>query len=121
LNEILTQSASKGSQARSMVFRLGELFCGPGGLALGALQARLRANAKEYAIAPVWANDYDEDACETYRNNICRDKPEHVVHKDVHKLDMDELAAIDALAFGFPCNDFSAVGEKKGTNGTYGP
>ena len=31
------------------------------------------------------------------------------------------MTEIDALAFGFPCNDFSVVGEKKGINGVYGP
>ncbi len=107
--------------AKSVVFRLGELFCGPGGIALGAVAAKVRANGKEYSIAPAWANDYDKDACETYRNNICPARPHKVVHKDVHKLDMEELPDIDALAFGFPCNDFSVIGEKKGTNGTYGP
>ena len=34
---------------------------------------------------------------------------------------MEQLAAIDALAFGFPCNDYSVVGEQKGMNGTFGP
>ncbi len=31
------------------------------------------------------------------------------------------MGDIDALAFGFPCNDFSVVGEQKGFNGTFGP
>ena len=34
---------------------------------------------------------------------------------------MDQLAPIDALAFGFPCNDYSVVGEQKGMDGTFGP
>ena len=34
---------------------------------------------------------------------------------------LDGLPEIDALAFGFPCNDFSVVGEQKGFDGTYGP
>ena len=34
---------------------------------------------------------------------------------------MSQLAPIDALAFGFPCNDYSVVGEQKGMNGTFGP
>lgn len=34
---------------------------------------------------------------------------------------MSQLASIDALAFGFPCNDYSVVGEQKGMNGTFGP
>lgn len=102
-------------------YRLGELFCGPGGLALGATQARVVKGKAKYRIVPVWANDFDRDTCDTYRNNICSDKPEKVVCEDVHKLDFSRLGGIDALAFGFPCNDFSVVGEKKGTNGTYGP
>jgi DNA (cytosine-5)-methyltransferase 1 len=104
-----------------VIFKLGELFCGAGGLGLGALQAKVHTNGTDYSIASVWANDYDEDACETYRNNICKDQPDIVIHKSVNDLKMDTLEAIDGLAFGFPCNDFSALGEKKGTNGTYGP
>ena len=34
---------------------------------------------------------------------------------------MDQLADIDALAFGFPCNDYSVVGEQRGMDGVYGP
>ena len=34
---------------------------------------------------------------------------------------MSQLAPIDALAFGFPCNDYSVVGEQKGMDGTFGP
>ena len=37
------------------------------------------------------------------------------------KMNMNKLAPIDALAFGFPCNDYSVVGEQKGMNGVYGP
>ena len=38
-------------------FRLGELFCGPGGLALGATTAEIAD--PEYRIIHKWANDYD--------------------------------------------------------------
>src|SRR5690606_30872283 len=33
----------------------------------------------------------------------------------------EELSDIDGFAFGFPCNDFSVVGERKGIGGTFGP
>lgn len=102
-----------------MKFRLGELFCGPGGIALGAKNARI-ANEK-FAIVHQWANDYDADTCSTYRINICPDRPNSVHHKDIRKFNMNRLARIDALAFGFPCNDYSVVGEQKGMNGVYGP
>lgn len=100
-------------------FRLGELFCGPGGLALGAVKAGI--SDPSYKIVHQWANDYDLDTCNTYRRNICPDNKDSVVHGDVRKLDIDSLGEIDALAFGFPCNDFSVVGEQKGFDGEYGP
>ncbi|MDR3153088.1 MAG: DNA cytosine methyltransferase [Deltaproteobacteria bacterium] len=103
------------------VFRLGELFCGPGGLARGALDARAAGNACE--IRHGWATDNDPDACATYALNICGGDSSTVVCEDVRKLDfarLERLAGVDCLAFGFPCNDFSLVGEKKGTGGDYG-
>ena len=62
-----------------------------------------------------------QDTCKTYTRNICRDKPKSVIHEDVRKLNIDTLSKINALAFGFPCNDYSIVGEQKGMDGVYGP
>lgn len=89
---------------------------------------------KQHAIkiTPVWAVDKDLSACKTYRHNI---HPKHpattdyqtgpVINADVNeKTLLDRLAkisAIDILSFGFPCNDFSLIGEKKGLEGEYGP
>lgn len=101
------------------VFRLGELFCGPGGLAYGAANAKIER--KNYGITHAWANDYDSDTCRTYRHNICPNEPDSVICGDVRKLDLESLPPIDALAFGFPCNDFSVVGEQKGFDGKFGP
>lgn len=100
-------------------FKLGELFCGPGGLALGATTAQI--SDKSYKIVHKWANDYDSDTCKTYRRNICPNDEESVICGDVRKLDIDSLGPIDAFAFGFPCNDFSVVGEQKGFDGVFGP
>lgn len=102
-----------------MIFKLGELFCGPGGIAWGALHADIGNN--EYKIVHQWANDYDKDTCETYRYNICRDNPKSVYHKDIREFNLENLPKIDALAFGFPCNDYSVVGEQKGMDGVFGP
>lgn len=101
------------------IFKLGELFCGPGGLAWGATHARI--DNHDFKIVHEWANDYDYDTCRTYIRNICPDTPETVICDDVRKLNLTTLPAIDALAFGFPCNDFSVVGEQKGFDGKYGP
>lgn len=103
-----------------MNFRLGELFCGPGGLGLGATEASFIHNNQTYSVSHEWANDYDKDTCDTYRHNVAKDKG-NVIHEDIRKLNLNELTEIDALAFGFPCNDFSVVGEQKGIDGVYGP
>ena len=102
-----------------MPFRLGELFCGPGGIAWGATHADI--GDPKFRIVHQWANDYDASTCETYRHNICPNAPQTVYHEDIRKFDMGKLAPIDALAFGFPCNDYSVVGEQKGMDGVYGP
>lgn len=102
------------------VFRLGELFCGPGGLAWGAKHATI-ADAPEYKIIHEWANDFDSYTCATYAKNICDGDSSSVYCQDVKTLDLDKLSEIDAFSFGFPCNDFSLVGEQKGFDGTFGP
>jgi DNA (cytosine-5)-methyltransferase 1 len=94
------------------IFKLGELYCGPGGLACGAL--RSTSDDRHYKLVHAWANDYDEDTCQTYRKNICRDNPNSVHCGDVRNLDIKSLGKIDAFAYGFPCNSFSNVGEHKG-------
>lgn len=122
--------------APALEFRMGELFSGPGGMALGA---RLAAKAvRGITLRHAWANDYDLDTCNTYRRNIL--EPEYgpgakvvttstevpdvggaVIHQNVHELNIDALGAINGFAFGFPCNDYSLVGEWKGLHGSYGP
>ncbi len=93
-------------------FKLGELFCGPGGLAHGALTAQSDDNT--FGIQHAWANDWDADTCQTYINNICPDNPDSVYCGDVRDLDISTLGEIDAFAYGFPCNSFSNVGEHEG-------
>lgn len=94
------------------VYRLGELFCGPGGLACGAL--RSTSNDGKLSLSHAWANDYDSDTCETYRKNICPEDPDSVYCGDVRELEIDKLGEIDAFCYGFPCNSFSNVGKHKG-------
>lgn len=87
--------------------RFGELFCGPGGMGYGLSQA---------GFTPKWAIDIDPNACDTYAANVGG----HAINKPVEDVNFDELDEVDGLAFGFPCNDFSMVGEKLGTGGYFG-
>lgn len=102
-----------------MIYRLGELFCGPGGLAWGAMHADI--GNPEYGIKHAWANDFDQNTCKTYARNICPEAKKTVFCQDIRKFNLNKLEGIDALAFGFPCNDYSVVGEQKGMDGVYGP
>jgi DNA (cytosine-5)-methyltransferase 1 len=106
-----------------MEYKMGELFCGPGGLGIAAKNAEVSDPETEnsYSIAHQWATDKHEDSCKTYRRNICPDDPESVICAPIEDLDLEELPPIDCLSFGFPCNDFSQVGEKHGFDGEYGP
>jgi len=98
--------------------RLGELFSGPGGIALGAHYA---ADKNGVHLEHAWANDYDADSVGTYLKNIPGASESSVICSDVRDLDFSEMSQITGLAFGFPCNDFSLVGEQKGVRGNYGP
>jgi len=107
-----------------MKFRLGELFCGPGGLAIGATQSSIvnKETNEIYSIKHQWASDYHSETCQTYERNI---QGGQVFCADVQDLIKDDISMsvlddIDAFAYGFPCNDFSIVGETKGFNGQYG-
>lgn len=127
---------------------MGELFCGPGGLASGAFEARFRNEEFDLAIEHCWASDFDEDACKSFALNFCDtsnlQEAKSVVCEDVKKLSESDFASleeislrkaealgrdvssrpfniIDVIAFGFPCNDFSIIGEHKGFDGSYGP
>ena len=106
---------------KEIKFRLAELFSGPGGLALGAIRSFAENKDTIYGIEPIWANDYDADTCKTYARNIHNGNDKSVICADVQEIDFGEVPKFDALAFGFPCNDFSVVGEQKGFGGKFGP
>lgn len=110
-----------------MIFKKGELFNGPGGLSLGAQSAIVihPETKEEFKIKHTWSNDYDSNACKTYAMNICKNEDDpSVICGPVEKLPIGNrnvLSDIDCFTFGFPCNDYSQVGEQKGLTGTFGP
>ena len=53
-----------------MIFTLGELFSGPGGLAKGAINVGFQHEGELFGVNHGWANDFDSDSCNTYINNI---------------------------------------------------
>lgn len=99
------------------VLTVGEMFSGPGGIGI----ALNRAQESGFSFRHVWATDYDPDTCRTYRENVLKKDPKALcICEDVRKLDIDALPPADGFLYGFPCNDFSLVGETKGLHGNYG-
>jgi DNA (cytosine-5)-methyltransferase 1 len=112
-----------------VVFKVGELYSGPGGVGMGAAHAEVIKDGRLFTTEPAWVNDFDKDSCETWKRNVLQYYQDYkgfegdceIIHGDVRQINIDGLADVDGLMFGFPCNDFSIVGEHKGFDGDFGP
>lgn len=78
-----------------------DFFCGAGGLGMGFKQAGFR-------IAGAW--DFDRYAVESYGNNV---SPK-VRLTDVTQMSWSDIPYADVWTFGFPCQDISSAGRRKG-------
>lgn len=77
------------------------LFAGVGGICLGF---------KNAGIDIVFANDFDKNACITYRENF----KHGIVEGPIEKVDVKDIPDADMVLFGFPCTSFSVAGYRKG-------
>ena len=100
-------------------FKLAEFFSGPGGMGYGASISKVKDSSIEHA----WATDYDQDSCNTYKRNIkSKDVYCEKIENFFNLVDKKKiiLPKFDCFAYGFPCNDFSNVGEHLGFKGKFG-
>ena len=94
------------------------LFSGCGGLDFGFLGGFTFLN-KYYETNPfeiVYANDINEKAVETYNYNFLH-KAECI---DIKEKILSTLPAADIVIEGFPCQDFSLSGKRRGLNSERG-
>ncbi|MFH1459790.1 MAG: DNA cytosine methyltransferase [Candidatus Omnitrophota bacterium] len=89
------------------------LFSGCGGKDLGFRGDFTYLN-KYYERLPydlVWANDIEEKACETYKENVSN----HIVPGDILEVKKKKIPSCNVVIGGFPCQDFSVAGKRRGT------
>lgn len=106
---------SSSSTDNSSKFKVISLFSGCGGMDLGFLGG-FESNNKKYkrnAFEIIWANDFNEHACESYAKNI----GQHIHHGDIWSLIDDIPNQADLVIGGFPCQDISVNGKGAGVDG----
>lgn len=105
----------KTSTQNDTKLKIVSLFSGCGGLDLG-LEGGFTSLGKFFPENPfhvIWANDIDKKACATMQLNF----PEcDVVCDDITKVLKDKLdiPKADIVVGGFPCQDFSLAGKRRG-------
>lgn len=99
-------------------FSVVSLFSGCGGLDLGFKGgfSYMGESLPTHPFDIVHAYDVEEKCGETYRQNIGT----HFTTSDLSKIPVADLAAAEILIGGFPCQDFSSCGPRKGLNSERG-
>lgn len=87
--------------------KVGSLYAGVGGICMGF---------KNAGYDVLWANEFDKNACITYRENFNH----QLIEGDVMEIKISNLEYVDVLAGGFPCQPFSVAGYRKGFSDSRG-
>ncbi|MCK9223822.1 MAG: DNA (cytosine-5-)-methyltransferase [Candidatus Muirbacterium halophilum] len=83
------------------MYKVADLFAGVGGVALAF---------KNAGFSISWANEFDKDACKTYKTNFSHT----LLEQDIRSININQLPKIEVITAGFPCQPFSISGYRKG-------
>ncbi len=103
------------------------MFAGCGGLDLG-FRGGFKSLDIKYTktnFEIIWSNDIDKNACLTYRKNfdhniVCADIRDLLENKNKNLFNEFIPSQADIVLGGFPCQDFSHAGKRKGLDSERG-
>lgn len=100
------------------IYKVISLFSGCGGMDLG-FKGDFDVFGEHFKKNPyqiIYANDINESACETYKYNF----KEEPYCGDIKSIDINQLPYADIVIGGFPCQDFSLAGKRRGLSADRG-
>lgn len=104
-------------------YKVLSLFSGCGGLDLGFIGGFnfMGNNFSKNNFEIVWSNEIDKNACQTYTKNfkheiVCGDIRDILENGVTDMFSQPMPKNVDVVLGGFPCQDFSVAGKRRGLN-----
>lgn len=113
-----TNALYQSQIANAQPLKVISLFSGCGGMDLGFV-GNFNSLGNFYPKQPfeiIFANDVFDKACQTYRHNFNH----NIICQDISTINDNDIPKADIVIGGFPCQDFSLAGKRKGLDSERG-